>query len=105
MRRRGNSEGSIYQRAGRRGWYAAVSHNGRRKVLRGDTRQEVARKMSDALSARGRRPVGYSARPDGRGLPGDLALRHCRAQGPAARTAQLYEYVIRGHIAPVIGNV
>ena len=48
--KRGNGEGTIYQRQSDGKWCASVSiDGGRRKVLYGKTRQEVARKLAAAL--------------------------------------------------------
>ena len=48
-RTRGNAEGSIYQRSDGK-WCAAVRlDTGRRKVLYGKTRQEVAKNLTAAL--------------------------------------------------------
>ncbi len=44
-RRRGNGEGSIYQRADGR-WCAAISVGQRRRVLYGKTRREVAERLA-----------------------------------------------------------
>lgn len=50
MGKRGNREGSVYQRWDGR-WAAAFTiEGGRRKTLYGRTRQEVARKLARALS-------------------------------------------------------
>src|SRR5579859_4621984 len=50
--KRGNGEGSIYQRADGL-WCGSISiDNGRRKVMYGKTRKEVARKMAIAVQAR-----------------------------------------------------
>lgn len=68
MPRRANGEGSIYQRARRRGWYAAVSIEGRRKVLRAETRKEAVAKLADAqVAARGGN-VAYGQVSDGGGI-------------------------------------
>lgn len=52
MAKRGNGEGSIYQRAGRKGWFAAITVDGRRKILHADTRAEVDRLLTAAKAAR-----------------------------------------------------
>ena len=54
MSKHGNGEGSNYERAPGQ-WRAAVTlKNGKRKVLCGRTRQEVARKLTAALNDRER---------------------------------------------------
>ena len=50
--KRGNGEGSIYQRAGRPGWYATLTVKGRRLSYHGDTRVEAAKKLATALNQR-----------------------------------------------------
>ena len=48
--KRGNGEGSIYFQESRQRWAAAVTlDGGKRKVIYGKTRQEVARKLTTAL--------------------------------------------------------
>ena len=50
MSKRGNGEGSIYFQDSRQRWAGAVTlDNGKRKVLYGKTRQEVAKKLTAAL--------------------------------------------------------
>jgi integrase len=52
-RSRGNGEGSIYQRKSDGKWCTAVTlENGKRRVLYGKTRQEVAKRLSKALQDR-----------------------------------------------------
>jgi integrase len=103
--KRGNGEGTIYQRQSDGKWCASVSlDGGRRKVLYGKTRQEVARKLTSAM-----RDVQM-----GMPLPGDrLTLEHfltdwlattvkpSRSSGTYLR----YEAACRLHIIPKIGRV
>ncbi len=100
---RGNGEGSIYQRQDGK-WVAAVSlPRGRRKVIYGRTRAEVAEKLPSVLKAR----------QDG--LP-MLTERQTTAQyladwlesaRPSVRpgTWETYESYVRVHIAPALGRV
>jgi len=103
-RQRGNGEGSIYQREGRSGWFAAVTHAGRRRELYGATRQDVARQLDVALVARER---GQLVTAPGQTVEAFLTSWLADIAGPKVRprTAQMYEYVIRLHIVPVIGKV
>src|SRR5919202_690427 len=49
-RKRGNGEGSVYFQESRQRWAAAVTlDGGKRKVLYGKTRKDVAKKLSAAL--------------------------------------------------------
>jgi integrase len=104
MTRRGNAEGSIYQRAGRRGWYAAVSQDGKRKILRGETRREVGDKLRAAQEAKehGELVMGPSQT-----VAGYLASWLAEVVKPSVRprTHDLYSLMVRAHIAPVIGTV
>jgi integrase len=103
--KRGNGEGTIYQRQSDGKWCASVSlDGGRRKVLYGKTRQEVARKLAAAL-----RDVQM-----GMPLPGDrltlerflldrlaTTVKPSRSSGTYLR----YEAACRLHIIPQIGRV
>lgn len=104
MSRRGNREGSIYKRADGR-WCAAVSlPNGQRKAFYGRRREDVARKLAQALKQR----------EDGLPL---VAERQTVAQflgswleGVArptvrATTFEGYERIVRLHVNPNIGSV
>src|SRR5687768_12208622 len=53
-RKRGNHEGSIYQRADGKWCSALWTENGKRKVVYGRTREEVADKLALALADRAR---------------------------------------------------
>ena len=62
---RGNGEGTIYQRESDGKWCASVSlDSGRRKVLYGKTRKEVAQKLNEALR-RKQQGVPFGLRPFG----------------------------------------
>jgi integrase len=102
-RQRGNGEGSIYQRAGRGGWYAAVTDAGRRKILRGVTRQEVARQLDTALDARNR---GQLVTAPSQTLEAYLNtwLEQVVRQSVRPRTYISYEGVVRLHIVPTLGR-
>lgn len=104
MPRRANGEGSIYQRAGRRGWYAAVSIEGRRKVLRAETRKEAVAKLADAqVAARGGMlPMGKFPTVEAyleRWLEEAIKSRR------AAWTWRGYRAAVRTHVVPAIGKV
>src|SRR5215813_12305748 len=101
MPRRANGEGSIYQRAGR-GGYAAISINGRRKVLRAETRKEAGAKLADAqVAARGGTlPIGKSPTVEAyleRWLQEVIKPRR------AAWTWRGYRAAVRSHVVPTIG--
>lgn len=100
---RGNGEGSIYQRSDGK-WCAAISvDGGKRKVLYGRTRKDVADKLATAL-------------PDvKRGLPipnqrlstaAYLAdwLEHTVKPSHRANTYHVYESMVRLHLNPALGR-
>jgi integrase len=100
---RGNGEGSVYQRADGK-WCAAVSiDGGKRKVLYGRTRKEVADKLATVL-------------PDvKRGLPiprqrlstatylGEW-LENSVKPNQRANTYHVYEIAVRLHLVPALGR-
>ena len=102
-RRRGNNEGSIYERKDGR-WVASVSvEGGRRKYLYGKTRDEVARKLTVALKAR----------QDGMPMVGERqTVEHfldswLESVRPSLRprTWTRYEELLRLHAVPEIGHL
>src|SRR5215475_3426759 len=102
-KRRANHEGTIYKRQDGR-WVASVSlPGGKRKSFYGQTRQEVAQKLT----------VGLKARLDGIPLPSDR-LKVGRYLHDWLTTAQpslrpsthkRYEALLRLHILPVLGHL
>lgn len=102
-RRRGNSEGSIYQRSDGR-WCAAVSIGGKRRVLYARTRAEAGRKLNDALRARDAGELLMSSHQTvGQFLSRWLA----ESARPSVRplTYRGYEVNVRLHIVPLLGHV
>ena len=103
-RSRGNGEGSIYQRADGN-WCAAIPlASGRRKVVYGHTRQQVAAKLVNLQSDRQRGlPLSTSDR-----LTVGAYLAHWLEESARpklkATTYRSYEELIRLHIAPVLGR-
>src|SRR5919202_5781541 len=101
---RGNGEGTIYQRSDGK-WCAAISlDGGKRKVLYGRTRANVAGKLTAAL-----RDV-----QQGRPLPGQrlLTARYLgdwleQTVKPSQKplTYEKYRQVVNKHLAPAIGKV
>lgn len=61
MSKRANGEGSIYRRSSDGRWCAAISVDGRRKYFHGERREDVAKKLANALKTR----------QDGLPLPGE----------------------------------
>jgi len=103
-RRRGNGEGSIYRRAGRKGWYAAITWNGRRKTLRGETRIEVARLLESALMARSHGELVTTPTQTMRVFLAEW-LEHSVRPSVRPRTYISYEGVVRLHIVPILGRL
>ena len=104
MGKRGNREGSIYKRADGR-WVASVTIGGGqpRKYLYGRTRQEVARKLTQALKAtQDNLPI-----PSSRltlAVFADKWLASVRSS-LRPRTYQSYESALRVHILPSLGRI
>lgn len=103
-KRRGNREGSIYQRADGR-WEARVSlPSGRRRAFYGKTRQAVVRRLQEA----------QKALLEGRPLTGErltltafLArwLEDTAKPSLRPRTFDSYAMIVRQHLAPALGAV
>lgn len=105
MARRGNNEGSIYQTADGR-WRAALSlGGGKRKLLSGATRAEVARKLTSAQRDRDRGiPV---ARDERQTVATYLASWLDTIRPPVVRSSTWtrYEQLCRLHITPALGRI
>ena len=50
--KRGNGQGTLYQRSGRRGWFGAVTANGKRKIVHAETKTEAAHLLAQAITQR-----------------------------------------------------
>ena len=102
MKRRGNNEGSIYQRADGR-WVGTVSVEGQRISRYARTRQEATKKLRELQ------------RTQDQGLPmvtAQMLLKDYLAQWLGSiqhrvrlRTFEGYESLIRVHVAPRLGNI
>jgi integrase len=102
MSRRSNGEGSIYQRGDGR-WCASIRLGGKRRVVYGRSRQEVARRLADAQRAAHQgRLVAPSRLTVGAFLTMWLDA-HSPALGPATRAG--YEDVIRQHLTSMLGGM
>jgi integrase len=101
--KRGNGEGSIYQRAERGDWVGAVSAGGKRQIVYGTTRRDVDEKLRLLRNA-----IADGA-PIARG--GTLAafvpewLAACRVAGKRPRTLRGYERLMRLHVLPALGKI
>jgi integrase len=127
MGKRGNGEGSIYQRAIKRTlkdgtvkstavWCAAVSlETGRRKILYGKTRGEVAKKLNAAIDRKSKGiPFVNERLTVGAWL--DHWLGECirprydaatgqQVAGREPTTYASYEILVRRHIKPYLGHI
>lgn len=102
-RRRGNGEGSIYQRKDGR-WTAAFgTGDGRRRYVYGRTRQEAAKKLAEAQRAHhdGMLPA------DGRVTVSAFAKEWLEGVKTSVRpkTVEAYEWAVQTHIVPRIGRL
>ena len=103
MARRGNNEGSIYRQQNGL-WRAAVSIGvGKRKYLSGQTRQEVAKKLTDVLKAK----QDSTPIPSGRLTFARYAIDWLSSVRLARRpkTYESYESSLRIHIVPQLGHI
>jgi hypothetical protein len=101
--RRGNRDGTIARRSDGR-WAAAVEVEGRRRWVYGRTRQEVTRKLQEAIRGveMGLVPVG-DRRTVGQYLERWLEESARRRLRP--KTYRGYEQLIRLHLVPELGRV
>ena len=101
--KKANGEGSVYQR-GDGTWCASLSlDGGKRRVLYGKTRQEVARKLNAAQLAK---QQGIPAPPQ-RLTVGKLLdewLERDVMQRSLTRTQESYAFLIRVHLRPALGS-
>jgi integrase len=102
-RTRGNGEGSIYQRKGRKGWFAAVSQNGRRKIIHAATRAEVDALLS---AEKVKRDHGMLSTAPSQTLEVFLGQWLSEVVKPRVRpwTYKGYEVLVRVHIQPRLGK-
>jgi integrase len=100
--KRGNGEGSIYQRSDGR-WVGSLWVSGKRKYLYGRTRQDVARRLNEVLHSA---HEGTYVDP-GRMTVGDLVDEWLAAAEASVglSTWIRYEQYGRVHIKPAIGTV
>lgn len=102
MTRRGNNEGSIFQRKDGR-WCAAITIDGKRLYLYGKTRKEVAQKLKDTLA---QVDAGLTIKAAKYTLDGYLAeWMGSMRSSVRPRTWEQYDQVIRTHINPYIGKL
>lgn len=102
--KRGNSEGSIYQRKSDGFWCTAVTlDTDKRKVIYGKTRQGVAGKLTTALAARSQGlPVSVERQTVARFL--ERWLEDAVRPSVRPRTHASYSQLVRLHITPALGK-
>jgi integrase len=102
-RARGNGEGSIYQRSDGKWCGALKVAGGKRRVIYGKTRAEVARKLNAALQARERGTPMPPQRLTVEKLLDEWFDRDVKHR-PLTRTRESYDYLIRVHLKPALGR-
>ena len=103
MSKRGNREGSVYRRGDGR-WAASISlPAGKRRTFYGKTRQEVSRKLTNALRDR---DLGLPTLQERQRLDSFL-MQWLEAARPTVKpmTWKRYEEYVRIHLIPVVGHV
>jgi integrase len=103
MPRRGNGEGSVYQRKSDGKWVTSISIDGRRKVFYSDTQKEAIKKLKKACQEqeKGALIVG----------PQHTVAQYLDywlsvyKQKIRPRTYERYEQIIRLHLVPVLGKI
>ena len=101
--KKANGEGSVYQRADGK-WCASLSlDGGKRRVLYGKTRQEVARKLNAAQLAKQQGIPAPPQRLTVAKLLDDWFERDVK-QRSLTRTQESYEFLIRVHLKPALGS-
>jgi integrase len=103
-RERGNGAGTIYQRAGRKGWYVAVTVAGRRKVYHVDSKTEATRLLSHAIT---KRDGGELVAAPAVTVKAFLEQWLEQTVKPSTRpgTYVSYEHLLRLHAYPKIGHL
>ena len=103
MGKRGNGEGTIYQRDG--SWVAAYTDAaGKRRELWGRTRGAVGDRLTEALRARNRGEIAAAAK----GTVADFVPQWLEAMTVARKrpiTIRRREQLMRLHVVPVLGRV
>ncbi len=103
MAKRGNGEGSVYYQQSRERWVASLVVDGKRRVLYGKTRQEVARRLASALKdAEQGVPLPSAQLTVERFLA--QWLEEVARPKLKASTYRSYEQLIRVHITPALGR-
>jgi integrase len=104
MAKRGNGEGSIFQRKEDKKWTASITlENGKRKVFYGKTKKEVTEKL---IKARSEQQQGMLITAPEQTVAQFLTdwLENTQKESVRARTYERYEEIIRLHIIPVLGR-
>ncbi len=105
MSKRGNGEGSIYQRKSDGKWVGSITiEGGKRKVLYGDTRKEVQEKLKAALHEQ-QQGVLITAPQQTLSQYLEHWLEHTIKPTIRPRSHERYEEIARLHIIPTIGKI
>jgi integrase len=105
MTRRGNGEGSIYQRKSDGKWVGSITlENGKRKVFYGRTRKEVQEKLKVALREQQQGTLVTAPQQSVKEFLEDW-LENTHKQNIRPRSHERYEEIVRLHIVPAIGKI
>lgn len=104
MGKRGNGEGSIYQRKSDNKWVGSITlENGKRKVFYGKTRKEVQEKMKTVLHEQQQGTLIIAPKQTVAQFLTDW-LENTHKQSVRLRTYERYREAIHLHIIPVLGH-
>src|SRR5229473_3303821 len=104
MGKRGNGEGSIYQRKSDGKWVGSVTlDNRKRKVFYGKTRKEVQDKLIVALREQQQGALVATSKQTLAQFLTDW-LENTQKHSVRPRSYERYEEIVRLHIAPVLGH-
>src|SRR5207249_703729 len=104
MGKRGNGEGSIYQRKEDGKWVGSITlENRKRKVFYGKTRKEVQDKLVVALREQQQGALVATSKQTVAHFLTDW-LETTQKQSVRPRTYERYEEIVRLHIVPVLGR-
>ncbi len=104
MTKRGNGEGSVFQRKEDKKWVASITlEDGKRKVFYGKTKKEVTEKL---IKARSEQQQGTLVTAPEQTVAQFLSdwLENTQKDNVRSRTYERYEEIIRLHITPVLGR-
>jgi len=101
--KRGNGQGTLYQRSGRRGWFGAVTANGKRKIVHAETKTEAAHLLAQTIA---QREAGRLVVAPNQSTGAYLQQWLEQVVKPRVRpgTYRGYEQLVRTHLVPALGK-